>query len=104
MEPQEYSCDHVLFKEGDEPDYLYILYAGTLSVSAAGQVLKTLSVSGEVIGERALISNEQRSATVKVGPVEVSRGDNAAALCLPSTSTVRPQLQLFALNSVCLSN
>lgn len=59
----------VLFKEGDEADYLYLVVTGRLraSISREGKPPRTVGEvgRGEVVGELALLTNTPRSATVR---------------------------------------
>lgn len=58
----------IIFRQGDEPDGMYVVVNGRLRVSASSpeegeQVLVEIT-PGETVGEFALISPERRSATV----------------------------------------
>ncbi|KAM6915408.1 cGMP-dependent protein kinase 2 [Xenentodon cancila] len=53
-----------VIKEGSEGDSMYIVAAGELIVTQAGQDLRTLS-RGDVFGELAILYNCKRTATVK---------------------------------------
>ncbi|MBI5247432.1 MAG: patatin-like phospholipase family protein [Elusimicrobia bacterium] len=59
----------VLFREGDEADYLYLVVTGRLraSISREGKSPRTVGEAGrgEVVGEIALLTNTPRSATVR---------------------------------------
>lgn len=64
---QQISAGTVLIKEGKPIDALYILLAGTFSVSVAElehREIATLS-SGDVVGEMSFLDNRLPSATVK---------------------------------------
>ncbi|XP_045916763.1 cGMP-dependent protein kinase 1 [Micropterus dolomieu] len=53
-----------VIKEGTEGDSMYIVAAGELRVTQAGQELRTLT-TGDVFGELAILYNCKRTATVK---------------------------------------
>ncbi|CAL9692406.1 unnamed protein product [Knipowitschia caucasica] len=53
-----------VIKEGSEGDSMYIVAAGELQVTQAGQDLRTLT-TGDVFGELAILYNCKRTATVK---------------------------------------
>lgn len=55
----------VLFREGDNGDCLYLLVSGRVRLLKENTPLICLSGAGTPIGELALITNEQRSATVE---------------------------------------
>ncbi|XP_040920791.1 cGMP-dependent protein kinase 1 [Toxotes jaculatrix] len=57
-----------VIKEGSEGDSMYIVAAGELLVTQAGQDLRTLT-SGDVFGELAILYNCKRTATVKAKTV-----------------------------------
>ncbi|KAK2856252.1 hypothetical protein Q5P01_004987 [Channa striata] len=57
-----------VIKEGTEGDSMYIVAAGELVVTQAGQELRTLS-TGDIFGELAILYNCKRTATVKAKTV-----------------------------------
>jgi len=67
---KEFQKDELIIKQGDPGACLYILYDGEVSFSIDGKQIATHKASGysggKVIGERALITNEPRAATVTV--------------------------------------
>jgi len=63
--PVEYPPGHVLFREGDRGDSLYLLVAGALRILKDSIPVMTLRESGMCVGEMALITDEPRSATVE---------------------------------------
>lgn len=73
----ERSCEagEVVFREGDDPDALYIVVKGRVQVtrqlSARRQVVLAALGEGDFFGEMGLIEDQPRSATVTA--VEVSR-------------------------------
>lgn len=62
---QELKAGQILFRDGDPADAFYILLSGTVHVEKDGTVLTTLH-RGSHFGELALISNQERSATVRL--------------------------------------
>ena len=54
----------VLFTEGDPPDSMYVVYAGTLRVRSGGVIYEDVGPGG-IVGEMALVEHyPARSATV----------------------------------------
>lgn len=72
---RRYAVGDVIFNEGDEPDALYMIRRGSVTVSRriAGRELVAAYVSaGNYIGEMALVSKSPRSATVRAAaPTEM---------------------------------
>jgi CRP-like cAMP-binding protein/Fe-S-cluster-containing hydrogenase component 2/thioredoxin reductase len=68
VEVRRYASNEIVFNEGDEPDALYLIRRGsvTISKSVAGHdvVLSYLS-AGNYVGEMALLSDIPRTATVQ---------------------------------------
>ncbi|XP_062267162.1 cGMP-dependent protein kinase 1 [Platichthys flesus] len=64
----DYKPGREVIKEGSEGDSMYIVAAGELLVTQAGQELRTLT-SGDVFGELAILYNCKRTATVKAKTV-----------------------------------
>jgi len=66
----------VLFTEGAEPDYMYVIVEGEINLSLHGQEIATLS-RGAILGEMALINSDVRSATAtalgkcRLAPIDV---------------------------------
>jgi cGMP-dependent protein kinase len=63
--------DEVVLSQGQKGDTFYVLYEGEVQVHKDGELVQTLTASSEkhiahYFGERALINNEPRAATVKV--------------------------------------
>ncbi|WP_417782394.1 cyclic nucleotide-binding domain-containing protein [Terasakiella pusilla] len=58
----------VLFKEGEKPDFAYIIKKGNVRISKRGPSGKKISIAkagqGNIVGEMAIISDSPRSATV----------------------------------------
>jgi PPM family protein phosphatase len=61
---QEVAAGEALFHDGDPADALFILLSGQVNVEKDGTILTTLR-GGQHFGEMALISNQERSATVR---------------------------------------
>uniref|UniRef100_A0AAQ4RVA3 cGMP-dependent protein kinase n=1 Tax=Gasterosteus aculeatus aculeatus TaxID=481459 RepID=A0AAQ4RVA3_GASAC len=59
-----YKPNDDVIKEGTEGDSMYIVAAGELLVTQAGQTLRSLT-TGDVFGELAILYNCRRTATVK---------------------------------------
>lgn len=72
---KRYAVGDVLFNEGDEPDALYMIRSGSVTVSrqVSGKELVLAYVpAGNYVGEMALVSKMPRTATVRAAaPTEV---------------------------------
>lgn len=93
-ESRRYEKGQVVFREGDPAADVYLILAGTARVSigegADARVLSEL-LPGQFFGERAILTNEPRSATV-----EATSGLETAALdgtWFRTALGVRPKLQ-----------
>jgi len=53
---------HVVFREGDKGDSMYVVLEGELAIQVKGEVIDTTGPGG-IVGEMALIDNSPRSAT-----------------------------------------
>ena len=53
-----------LFREGDQPDFLYFLISGYARVQIGTREIEILD-PGQIVGEMALIGNTPRSASVQ---------------------------------------
>jgi CRP/FNR family cyclic AMP-dependent transcriptional regulator len=73
-----YAPGEIIFKEGDEGEFMYILLQGsvdlTKKVGKGETILKTVSIPYEFFGEMALVDGRPRSAT--------ARANGAAKLAL----------------------
>ncbi len=59
----EFPAEAVIFTEGKEGNYMYVVMEGEVIISLNDKVLATAS-PGEIVGEMALINSDIRSATV----------------------------------------
>lgn len=62
------AAGEALFKEGDEPDGLYLIRRGSLTISqliGGKEVVLSYLAAGNYVGEMALLSDARRSATVR---------------------------------------
>ena len=82
-QPVEYAAGHVICREGDPGDCMYVIQAGEVNVVIRGQggqevPLATLK-SGELLGEMTLVDAQPRSADVIAGTdVRLCRMDRTA--------------------------
>lgn len=63
---KDFPKDHILFREGDHGEQMYVLQAGKIRITkTVRDVDKTLTVlgPGEFFGEMAILNNKPRSAT-----------------------------------------
>jgi hypothetical protein len=74
-ERHTYPAGHVLIRQGDTPDALWLLEAGDLGITIAGEATPPPAVNAPGwVGEIGLLRNEPRSATVTAEtPVSVLR-------------------------------
>ena len=63
FEPVEFKKGETVIKEGDDGDFVYVIYSGSLSCHKNGQFLKKYQ-PGEAFGELALLYNAPRAATI----------------------------------------
>jgi CRP-like cAMP-binding protein len=61
-EAETFPAGATVFSEGDPGDRLYVIRSGSVSLTAEGRPLETLSEGG-LFGEMAVIDREPRSAT-----------------------------------------
>jgi CRP-like cAMP-binding protein len=59
-----FPADHIIFKEGDPGDKMYVIKSGQVQVIRNNSIL-TLLGDNAFFGEMALVSNEKRNATIK---------------------------------------
>jgi len=62
MREEEVEAGHVLFKEGDVGDCMYIIYRGQVKIHKGNATLAILK-ENEVFGELSLLDSETRSAS-----------------------------------------
>jgi signal transduction histidine kinase len=64
----EYPANHILYHEGDTPDYLYVILAGKVRVfgtdDAGNEVTLRVMAAGAFFGELALLDRKPRSASI----------------------------------------
>ena len=97
FQPVNVKASEVVMREGDAPDYFYVVREGTASVSkyldGAPQVVAYLR-EGDTFGEDALLSNLPRNATVRMMQggqlMRLSREQFEAVLKPPMLSWVLP--------------
>jgi len=59
--------NRVIFREGEESNYLYYIVSGELSILSRGKQISTLTPEDLFLGEMSFLLNNKRSATVKAG-------------------------------------
>jgi CRP/FNR family cyclic AMP-dependent transcriptional regulator len=59
-----YAAGDVVFREGDKPNYAYIILEGTVEVSSHDKVIERIT-EGRAFGVVSMIDKKQRSATAK---------------------------------------
>ncbi|RDJ25041.1 Crp/Fnr family transcriptional regulator [Bosea caraganae] len=64
-----YAAGDIVFREGDQPAYAYIVLTGEVEVSSHGKLIEQVS-EGRAFGIVSLIDKKPRSATAKA--IEVS--------------------------------
>jgi CRP-like cAMP-binding protein len=81
----DYPASHILFNQGDPPDYLYLVRKGKVRVVAGGQELSRLG-PGECIGEMAVLAGIERTAAIEMlEPTQLLRFDGDDFLALLDT-------------------
>ncbi|MDP2760258.1 MAG: cyclic nucleotide-binding domain-containing protein, partial [Sideroxyarcus sp.] len=60
---QSLPAGHVLFKEGEAGDFMYVLISGTADIFVRNRLMETAE-AGAIVGEMAIIDDSPRSATV----------------------------------------
>lgn len=75
LEEVSYPTDHLIVKEGDDGDTFFIVRTGTVVVSKLDDAGKDEEINrykpGDYFGERSLINNEARAASIRcLGPVD----------------------------------
>ncbi|WP_204376652.1 cyclic nucleotide-binding domain-containing protein [Methyloceanibacter marginalis] len=59
-----FASGEVIFAEGCEGDFMYVVRSGEVEIERNGKVIETLSAGG-IFGEMALIDGSARSATAR---------------------------------------
>ncbi len=59
-----FASGEVIFAEGGEGDFMYVVRSGEVEIERNGKVIETLSAGG-IFGEMALIDGSPRSATAR---------------------------------------
>ena len=65
---RHYGVGEILFREGDEPDALYVIKHGSVTVSREISGIETVAAyipAGSYVGEMALVSRQPRTATIR---------------------------------------
>jgi len=97
LDPVMFNEGETIVREGEPGDTFYIIVEGTVRVSKSGAVVNELHTS-DYFGERALIMNEPRAATVvTVGPVKCVRleRDKFTRLLGPCDDILRRNMQTY---------
>lgn len=58
----EFSAGSVLFEEGSEAEFMYVILKGEIRLTLHGQTIATAD-PGAIVGEMALLNSDVRSAT-----------------------------------------
>jgi len=69
LQEMVFSKNDCIFEQGEKGDYLYILTSGSVSIIQDGKQiveLQATNMEAQHFGEKALITNEPRAATIKV--------------------------------------
>lgn len=68
VEVRRYSAGEIVFREGDQPDALYLIRSGSVTVSkdvSGRDVVLSYVSAGNYVGEMALLNDTPRTATVQ---------------------------------------
>jgi voltage-gated potassium channel len=88
LRSEGFAASRTILRKGDKGDRMYFLLDGEVEVDTAPGLVRR--VPGEFFGERALVTNEPRSATVRaIGPVKLL---SLAAADLNDVLDAHPQL------------
>lgn len=83
LSEKQFAKDEVIFEQGEKGDMFYILVEGNVQVEKDKKrvaELKATATQPQFFGEKALLNNEQRAATIRV------TSSNATALCVDKLS------------------
>lgn len=97
LDPVTFADGHTIMREGEEGDTFYIIVEGKVRVMKGGTVVNELHTS-DYFGERALIMNQPRAATVvTLGPVKCVRleRDKFTRLLGPCEDILRRNMQTY---------
>lgn len=93
----DYPSGHVLFNQGDPPDFLYLVRKGKVRIVSAGQEISRLG-AGECVGEMAVLAGTERSAAIEtLEPCQFLRFDGDDFLALLDTY---PEIQRALIRSL----
>ncbi|MDP2226604.1 MAG: cyclic nucleotide-binding domain-containing protein [Moraxellaceae bacterium] len=68
VDVRRYSAGDIVFRQGDDPDYLYLIRSGSVTVSqevGGRDVVLSYVSAGNYVGEMALLNDTPRTATVQ---------------------------------------
>ncbi len=68
QQEREFQDRDVVFREGEESNYLYYIVSGSFEIFTGGKLISTLTSDDMFLGEMSFLLNDRRSATV------ISRG------------------------------
>ncbi|MEW5814344.1 MAG: cyclic nucleotide-binding domain-containing protein [Spirochaetota bacterium] len=60
-----FNNNQIIFKEGEESNFLYYIVSGKLKIYSKGEFISALTPEDIFLGEMSFLGNNQRSATVK---------------------------------------
>lgn len=97
LDPVTFPDGEVIMREGEAGDTFYLIVDGTVRVMKGGAVVNELHAS-DYFGERALIMNQPRAATVvTAGPVKCVRMEREkfTRLLGPCEDILRRNMQTY---------
>jgi CRP-like cAMP-binding protein len=62
--PISYAADDVIFREGDPPNFVYVILAGSVEISIHGKVIESVH-EGEALGLMAILDDKPRTITAR---------------------------------------
>ena len=60
----DYDSGDVVFREGDEPRYMYVVLSGAVDIIARDRIIETIA-EGKALGIVSLLDGEQRTTTAR---------------------------------------